>query len=209
LSILPRTIQITLWIPSARKAAEWNRQAPCAVDAHPFITDPNVDRRSEPLVPNQQYPEIEVLALNGTFSSWLAHSAIGWITINDAAAVGPDIDSSIKTRIAGDLQDEPPLMPIIVDSRPVARFIDGTKDTRLAAHGSGKVEGRIQMVRSSFAEAEGLDLVDASKTNEGNIARDPRRGRMIKTVESSQPKIARAVRRRIDLVLASAIVAAR
>jgi hypothetical protein len=155
-----------------------------------------------------QYAQTEEVVLERNSSLRPARSASGWIAVDDAAAVGPDIDSSIKTRIASDLQDKTPLMLIVVDSRPRARLIDGAKDTRLAVHGSGKVEGRIHVVRSGFAKAEGMDLVDARETNEGDIARGPRRSRVIKTVEGSQPKIAGAARRCIDLVLASAIVAA-
>jgi hypothetical protein len=56
-------------------------------------------------------------------SSGLARLAPDWIAIDDAAAMGSHIDSSINTRIARDLQDESPLMLVIVDARPGARFV--------------------------------------------------------------------------------------
>ena len=64
-----------------------------------------------------------VVVPGGNRSSSLARSASGWIAVHDPAVVGSDIDSSINTKIACDLQDESPLMLVVVDPHPSARLV--------------------------------------------------------------------------------------
>ena len=58
------------------------------------------------------------------------------VAVEDAAAVRAYVDSSVESRVAGNLQDQSPLVLVVVDSDPRARFVDGPKDAGLPVNGS-------------------------------------------------------------------------
>jgi hypothetical protein len=72
-----------------------------------------------------------------------------------------DANPSINPRVTNNLKDESPLVLIVVDSRPGARLVNGPEDAGLPMHSPDQVESRIGMVRGRFAEAEGVDFLDA------------------------------------------------
>ena len=79
----------------------------------------------------------------------------------DATAVCANINPSINPRVTNNLKDESPLVLIVVDSRPGARLVNGPEDAGLPMNSPDQVESRIGMVRGRFAEAEGVDFLDA------------------------------------------------
>ena len=88
------------------------------------------------------------------------------VAVQNTAAMRADVDAPEDPRIAGDLEDQPPLMLAVVDAHPRASSIDGAKDPRLAVHGSRQIERSIRMLWRGFAEAEGLNLLDIANPGE-------------------------------------------
>ncbi len=93
-----------------------------------------------------------------------------WITVEDAAAVRSDVDTAVDAGIARDLQNESPLVLIVVDARPGMGFVDRTEDSWLSVDGSDEVERRVVVTGRRFAEAEGLDRSDSRQTRESDFA---------------------------------------
>ena len=107
--------------------------------------------------------------------------------------MGSDINASVDAGVAGDLQDESPLVPVVVDADPRTGFVEGAEDARLAADGSGEVEGGVRMSRSGFAKAKGVDFCDARQAREKGRACGIAEGEgwsVIEAVEGGEPKIA-------------------
>ena len=90
------------------------------------------------------------------------------VSVEDSAAVCANVDSPIQTRIAGDLEDQAPLMLVVVDSDPGTSFINGAEDAGLTVNRSGEVEGRIGMIWSGFAKAESVYFFDSREAYEGD-----------------------------------------
>src|SRR5580658_1846409 len=142
----------------------------------------------------------------------MAGYARGRFAIEYTATVGSDINASVDARIACDLQDESPLVLVVVDAGPGAGFVDRAEDPGLAADGSGDVEGGVGTTRSGFAEAEGVDFCDARKAREEDGACGVTEGEgwgVIKAIEGGEPKIAGATRRRVEAILTATRIAER
>ena len=104
--------------------------------------------------------------------------------------MGSNIEASVDPRIAGDLQNESPLVLVVVDASPRAGFIDGAKDAGLALNRSGKIERGVVATGSRFAEAERLNLRYPGHAREGDVfvaVQIGRRRAMIETIESREP----------------------
>jgi hypothetical protein len=55
---------------------------------------------------------------------------------------------------------------VVVDAGPGAGVVDGAEDTELAADGAHQVECCPGVMWCSFAEAKGMDFIDAGLTSE-------------------------------------------
>jgi len=101
-----------------------------------------------------------------------------------------DTHPAEDTRVARDLQDYPPPVRVIVDSRPVLSLIEGTEDSGLAACCTRNIEGRIVVMRRSFAETEGLYSLDGLQTVELESSKSfLKRRQMKEPISRGQPKI--------------------
>jgi hypothetical protein len=78
-----------------------------------------------------------------------------------------DVHTSIEPGIPGNLQNQSPLVLIVIDANPALPLIDGTEDSGLSLHGSGQIQGGIASMRGRFTEAEGLNLADSGHSAEG------------------------------------------
>ena len=90
------------------------------------------------------------------------------VAIEDTATVRAKVNAAEETRVAGDLQDESPLMLVVVDANPGSGLVDGSEDAGLAVDGAHEIEGGIVVAGSGSAEAEGLDFSDAGEAGEGS-----------------------------------------
>src|SRR6185503_18144695 len=125
------------------------------------------------------------------------------IAIEGAAAVRPDVDAAELLGVAGDLQDQPPLVLIVVDAHPAGAAVGRTKEAALPVDGPDQVErGRLGVGRRP-AEAESVDLLDGGHAGERLFGR-----RVVEAVVGSQPEIAFAAGRGVEAVLPAAVVAA-
>src|SRR5580658_3199044 len=142
----------------------------------------------------------------------MAGYARGRFAIEYTATVGSDINASVDARIAGDLQDESPLVLVVVDADPRTGFVDRAEDARLSADGTGEVERGVGSSRSGFAEAEGVDFCDAWQARKKDSAcgvTEVEGWGVIKAIEGGEPKIAGATRRRVEAILTATRIAER
>src|SRR5579871_1470277 len=82
------------------------------------------------------------------------------IAIESPAAVRPDVDAAELLGGAGDLQDKPPLVLVVVDPQPADATVGRAEEAALPADRPHQVERRRLGARRRLAEAEGVDLLD-------------------------------------------------
>jgi hypothetical protein len=121
-----------------------------------------------------------------------------------------DIDSTEQLWIAGYLQDQSPLMLVIVDSYPAFCFIRRAEDAVLSPHRSDKIHRGISSMGSPLAETEGVYLLNfgyAGESETTSCTSGIGIG-MIEAVEGGEPQIPSSSRRGVKPILTSPIVAA-
>src|ERR1035438_1530319 len=65
-------------------------------------------------------------------------------------------------RVAGDLQQQTPLMMVVVDPHPALGGVGGTENATLSIHHPDEIQGRVSSAGRGFAEAESVNLVDVA-----------------------------------------------
>src|SRR6185312_8088191 len=125
------------------------------------------------------------------------------IAIERAAAVRPQVDAAELLGVAGDLQDQPELVLVVVDAHPGRAAVGGAEEAPLAADGADQIERGRLGARRRLSEAEGVDLLDLRRPGERLFLR-----RVVETVKGGQPEIALAAGRGVEAVLSAAVVAA-
>src|SRR5262245_37622170 len=86
--------------------------------------------------------------------------------VDRAAAVRADVDAAELLRIAGDVEDQPPLVLIVVDARPGGAAVRGAEEAALPLHRAHQVHRGHLGARRGLAEAEAVDLLDAGDARE-------------------------------------------
>jgi len=88
------------------------------------------------------------------------------IAINDSTSVRANVYAAIQFRIPGDVQDETPLMLIIIDPHPTSGDIVRSEDAAGAVNCADQVQCREIRAGSSFSESEGVNLLHIRQTDE-------------------------------------------
>ena len=128
------------------------------------------------------------------------------VSVENAAAVGANVDPPVDARVAGDLQDQSPLVLVVIDAHPGVAFVAGAKDAGLAIDGTDKEQRRINMSWSRLAESESMNFCDARQMRERQILviGECLWWGVIKAIESGEPKIAGVSRGGVQTILATA-----
>jgi hypothetical protein len=119
-----------------------------------------------------------------------------------------EIDSTVQLRITGYLQDESPLMLVIVDPYPVFCFIRRAEDAALSPHRSDKVHRGILLMGSPLAETKGMHLLNVGHAGESETPLRASGSGMIEAVEGGEPQISSSSGCGVKPILTSPIVAA-
>ena len=107
------------------------------------------------------------------------------------------VDPAVLLWVAGDVQQQAPLVLVIVDADPVPGGVVGTEDAPDAVHHANQVQRRVVCAGRGFAESETVNLRDAAEPDEAGAGV----GGVIETVKRGQPKISLAAGSGVDTVL--------
>jgi hypothetical protein len=119
-----------------------------------------------------------------------------------------EIDSTVQLRITGYLQDESPLMLVIVDPYPVFCFICRAEDAALSSHRSDKIHRGILLMGSPLAETEGMYLLNVGHAGESETPLLASGSGMIEAVEGGEPQVSSSLGRGVKPILTSPTIAA-
>src|SRR5665647_978160 len=108
------------------------------------------------------------------------------ISVNCSTTMGSDVNTSVLFRITGYMQDQSPLVLIVIDPDPGFGLIRRTKNSANSIHGSNQVDCRIIRFWRCFAKTKGMDFLNAIEFCE----KFSRVSRMIKPVECGYPEVA-------------------
>src|ERR1035441_10005226 len=114
-----------------------------------------------------------------------------------------DVDPAILLGIAGDLQQQAPLVLVVVDANPTPGGIAGAEDAPESIDHADQIQRGIACAGRRLAETKSVNLLHAAESGEGLACV---RG-MIQAVERSQPEIALFAGCGVEAVLAAPGVA--
>src|ERR1035441_140687 len=115
-----------------------------------------------------------------------------------------DVDPAILLGIAGDLQQQAPLVLVVVDANPTPGGIAGAEDAPESIDHANQIQRGIACAGRRLAEAESVNLLHAAESGESLACV---RG-MIQAVKRGQPEIALLAGRGVDAILPAAVIAA-
>src|SRR5262245_53461055 len=85
------------------------------------------------------------------------------IAVERPTAVRTDVDAAEPLRVARDVQDQPPLVLVVVDAHPGRAAVRRPEEAALPLHGADQIQRRrlpvLGRARRRLAEAERVDLL--------------------------------------------------
>src|SRR5208337_1823746 len=141
-------------VPLRHGKAEWRQTTLCQRRCPPFATRQSASG-NRPLATQRpiQLSRLRILSRSVRRSQG--------ITIDDSTSVCADVDAAVLLRIARDVQQQAPLVLVVIDAHPARANVVGTEDPAHAIDHADEIErGEVGPGRG-FPETESMNLLDA------------------------------------------------